>query len=112
MSFETQLAADLGAVFLNGGEFAKSASYTATGANAVTVKVIFDSPFELVDPASGVSFGAEDTSVHGKRSELGEAKLGETLVIDSVTYYVREVKPRLDSAGIVELKLSTQAQHG
>lgn len=112
MSFTAQLASDLGSVFLNTGEFAVSGSWTPTGGQAQTVSLIFDNPDLKFDPVSGVTFQGSEIKAHVRRSVFDSAKLGEPIVISSVTYYIRDVKPILDSAGMMELNLSTQAQHG
>jgi hypothetical protein len=112
VSFETQLASDLGTVFLNTGEFSVSATYTPTGGNATTVKLIFDNPDLRFDPVSGVAFEGSEVKAHAKRSDFSAAVKGEPVVVSGTTYYIREIKNGLDSGGITELGLSTQAQHG
>jgi hypothetical protein len=112
VSFATQLASDLGNVFLNTGEFAVSGTWTPTGGSATAVSLIFDNPDLRFDPVSGVAFEGSEIKAHVKRSVFANAKKGEQIVIGSTTYYIREVKVGLDTGGITELGLSSQVQHG
>jgi len=99
MTLAAQLTTDL-SVFFNTDEFAVAASYTPSGGTAKTINVIFDKDYAAL---SGV--GDYRDVCLAKASDVSAAKPGETLVIGSTTYKIKE-PPRHTADGITELELT------
>lgn len=82
------------------------AVYTPQGGAASAIKVIFDNEYRAVNIETGQveSAGPQATC---KTSDVANAKHGETLVINSTTYYIIEIQP--DGTGFTILILSRNA---
>jgi hypothetical protein len=92
------------AIFLNTDDFAKSATFTDVSASSSsTVKGIFDK--ESVEQSVGEAGLIEEVPVFTCRSsDVSDATFNDTLVIDSVTYYIKEIFP--DGTGMTRFTLS------
>ncbi len=99
MTFKTQIAADLD-VFFNSDEFADSAIFTH-GATVATIKVILDKEY---DGSEGM--GSYRYFMTAKTSDVAAAIPGDIMVINSVTYKVKEPPHHAeDGTSIIELSI-------
>ncbi len=92
------------AIFFDTDDFAKSATFTDVSAStSSTVKGIFDK--ESVEQSVGEAGLIEEVPVFTCRSsDVSDATFNDTLVIDSVTYYIKEIFP--DGTGMTRFTLS------
>ena len=92
------------AVFLDTDEFAKSATFADVSAGtSSTVKGIFDK--ESVEQSVGEAGLIEEVPVFTcKASDVSSATFNDTLVINSTTYYIKELLP--DGTGVTRITLS------
>jgi len=92
------------AIFFDSDDFASSATFTDVSAGtSSTVKGIFDK--ESVEQAIGEAGIIEEVPVFTcKTSDVSDATFNDTLVIDSVTYYIKELLP--DGTGVTRITLS------
>ncbi len=97
------MALDMSADLLTAvkGDFAESITYTPNGGAAVSFSAIFDQQYAEIE---GVDSAAP--AVHCLSSDVSNAKQGDTVVVQSVTYSVISVQP--DGTGVVVLILSRQ----
>ena len=89
--------------FFDLNDFAVEGVYTPSPGSPRTIKCIFDSSFQAVNLDTGVVESAGPQAVV-KDSDITGAKHGETLVINSTTYYIRGIQP--DGTGLTVLALS------
>jgi hypothetical protein len=89
--------------FFVNSPFTKSATYTPSEGAAKTVTVIFDAPFQLTS-AQGLEYQNAEPQCLVATSDVADANDQATILIDAVTYKVREVQP--DGTGITRLILS------
>ena len=87
------------------GDFGVDAVYTPQGGPASTIKVIFDNSYVAILGGGGLE-GVESTSPGAvcKSSDIVNARYGETLQIDSITYKIAGIEP--DGTGMTVLRLS------
>jgi len=92
------------AIFFDTDDFAKSATFTDVSASSSsTVKGIFDK--ESIEQSVGEAGIIEEVPVFTcKSSDVSDATFNDTLVIDSVTYYIKELFP--DGTGVTRITLS------
>ena len=92
------------AIFFDSDDFASSATFTDVSAGtSSTVKGIFDK--ESVEQAIGEAGLIEEVPVFTcKTSDVSDATFNDTLVIDSTTYYIKEILP--DGTGVTRITLS------
>ena len=92
------------AIFFDSDDFASSATFTDVSAGtSSTIKGIFDK--ESVEQAIGEAGIIEEVPVFTcKTSDVSDATFDDTLVIDSVTYYIKELLP--DGTGVTRITLS------
>ena len=92
------------AIFFDSDDFASSATFTDVSAGtSSTVKGIFDK--ESVEQAVGEAGIIEEVPVFTcKTSDVSDATFNDTLVIDSTTYYIKEILP--DGTGVTRITLS------
>jgi hypothetical protein len=92
------------AIFFDTDDFAKSATFTDVSASSSsTVKGIFDK--ESIEQSVGEAGLIEEVPVFTcKSSDVSDATFDDTFVIDTVTYYIKEILP--DGTGITRFTLS------
>ena len=92
------------AIFFDTDDFAKSATFTDVSAStSSTVKGIFDK--ESIEQSVGEAGLIEEVPVFTCRSsDVSDATFNDTFVIDSVTYYIKEILP--DGTGMTRFTLS------
>jgi hypothetical protein len=89
------------AIFFDSDDFASSATFTA--GTSSTIKGIFDK--ESVEQAVGEAGLIEEVPMFTcKTSDVSNATFNDTLVIDSTTYYIKELLP--DGTGVTRITLS------
>ena len=90
--------------FLDTDDFAKSATFADVSAGtSSTVKGIFDK--ESVEQSVGEAGLIEEVPVFTCRSsDVSDATFNDTFVIDTVTYYIKEIFP--DGTGMTRFTLS------
>lgn len=89
--------------FFDTGDFAVVATYTPAGGSPVSIKVVFDSPFAITE-LEGIQYQNTDPVAHCRTVDVANATEEATLVIEGVTYKVKEVQP--DGGGVTNLVLS------
>lgn len=104
MTLKADMITDLDE-FFNVNEFADAAIYTPAFiapaiAAPVTIKVIINKEYDAMSGVGGFRYYAQ-----AKTADVAAAKSGETLVIDSVTYKIKE-PPHYNDDGISEIELS------
>ncbi len=92
------------AIFFDTDDFAKSATFTDVSAStSSTVKGIFDK--ESIEQSVGEAGLIEEVPVFTcKSSDVSDATFDDTFVIDTVTYYIKEILP--DGTGMTRFTLS------
>jgi hypothetical protein len=92
------------AIFFDTDDFAKSATFTDVSAGtSSTVKGIFDK--ESVEQSVGEAGLIEEVPFFTcKSSDVSDATFNDTFVIDTVTYYIKEILP--DGTGMTRFTLS------
>jgi hypothetical protein len=100
----TYFADDLD-LFFDDETHAVSCTYTPQGGSASTFNVIFNNEYYAID---GGEVGVESTepTVTTKTSNISGASHGDTMVIDSVTYKIINIRP--DNTGMTEIGLEKQ----
>lgn len=88
---------DLTAFFDTTHGFAQSATLNG----ATSINVIFDAP--ALEAVGHVATGAP--SCVARAADVGEANLGQTLVIGATTYTVREIQPEDPDGALVRVVL-------
>ena|SRR4030067_1899703 len=83
-------------------DFTQDATYTPQGGQASTIKIIFDNAFKVIDISTGIESALPAATC--KTSDVASVKHNDTLVINSITYYVSGIQP--DGTGITKLILS------
>ncbi|MBG1232976.1 hypothetical protein F8B91_11595 [Aestuariivirga litoralis] len=92
------------AVFFNTDEFAKPATYQAKTGGAVTIQVLFDKAWMNLADMASVGVSTVNPMARAKTADLLDGgSAGETLVIASTTYQIRDVQP--DGQGVTTLEL-------
>lgn len=99
MTFQSQMAADLSVFF---ADYGVSATYTHAAVPA-TISVIFDNEYVPMN-LGGVEVESLGPAATCKSSDVSAAAHGDTLTVDSVTYYIKGIHP--DGTGITLLILS------
>lgn len=94
MTLKADIVTDL-TNFFNTDEFADSATYTHAAVPA-TIKVIFDDDYQAVQ-------GVESSGpvALAKTTDVSAAIHGDTLVINTVTWYVRGIQPNGDTTLLI-----------
>ena len=92
------------AIFFDTDDFAKSATFADVSAGtSSTVKGIFDK--ESVEQSVGEAGLIEEVPFFTcKSSDVSDATFNDTFVIDTVTYYIKEILP--DGTGMTRFTLS------
>ena len=92
------------AIFFDTDDFAKSATFTDVSASSSsTVKGIFEK--ESMEQSVGEAGLIEEVPVFTcKSSDVSDATFDDTFVIDTVTYYIKEILP--DGTGMTRFTLS------
>ena len=96
---------DLDAVYFNTDDFAKDATWTPDGGSATAIKVIFDDEYTGTNIGTGEIDNA-DPMVRIKSSTVSAVSQGDTIIVDTVTYYVKSVQP--DGTGVTIAQLSSK----
>ena len=91
------------AVFFGTDDFGTAATYTPSGGSSSTVNGIFDNDYALADPLGSVGVGSADPRFVCRTSDVATAANGDALVVNSVTYTVRNVED--DGTGVTTLVL-------
>jgi len=107
MSFKTQLTSDL-AVFYNSEEFADEVTYTPSGEAGYSINIIIEvSDESLQDPASP----QDEMIILVRESDVAAPNVrGDTLTIDSETWYVIENLEGPKPNGCWELLITRSAR--
>lgn len=84
-------------------DWAIDATYTPQGGQASAIKAIFDNSFDAVNLTGGVVESASPQATV-KTTDVPNAKHGDTLNINSITYKIIGIHP--DATGITLLILS------
>lgn len=101
MTLKTDMASDLTNVFFNTDEFAVSATYTPSGGAAKTINVLFVKEYFAELGAEGYRYAIEAIT-----SDVAAAKVDEPIVIEGVTYKIKEPPHHTDDGiSIIELKI-------
>ena len=86
-------------IFFNNAHFTETVSYTVEGGSAVNIEVLWsegDSDFQQTNvEVEGVSYRCL-----AKKTDVPLASEGDTIVKNSITYYVRDVAPTEDGKTI------------
>jgi len=92
------------AIFFDTDDFAKSATFADVSAGTSSiVKGIFDK--ESVEQSVGEAGLIEEVPFFTcKSSDVSDATFNDTFVIDTVTYYIKEILP--DGTGVTKFTLS------
>jgi hypothetical protein len=91
-------------IFFDTDDFAQSATFTDVSAStSSTVKGILDK--ESIEQSVGEAGLIEEVPVFTcKSSDVSDATFDDTFVIDTVTYYIKEILP--DGTGMTRFTLS------
>jgi hypothetical protein len=92
--------------FFANSPFTLAATYTASGDAPKQITVIFDAPFQLTS-AQGVEYQNAEPQCLARTSDVADANDQATILINTITYKVREVQP--DGTGITRLILTRDA---
>lgn len=92
--------------FFDTGDFAVVATYTPAGGSPVSIKVVFDAPFAITE-VEGMQYQNIDPVAHCRTADVANATDEATLIINGVTYRVKEVQP--DGGGVTNLALTKDA---
>jgi hypothetical protein len=101
MTLKTDMIADLDNVFFNTDEFAVAAIYTPTGGTATSIKVLFHDEYDELSGVENYRYWIE-----AKTSDMPAAKIDEPIVIEGITYKIKEPPHHTDDGtSIIELKI-------
>lgn len=89
--------------FFSTDDFAVVATYTPSGGQPKSINVIYDNDY-VASLMEGIEVENTSPAVLCKTSDILNVKHGDTLVVNSITYKIIEVKP--DGTGITTLILS------
>lgn len=92
---------------LNMDAFAQEVTWTPSGGQGKTINAVFDNSFVAVEGVGDAGVSSSMPSVLCKASDVTGAGRGDTVVRNSVTYYVTEAQPGDD--GFTTLILSKDA---
>lgn len=106
MTLKLQILSDIDAVFLNTDEFAVSVVFTIGGVVQAAEKGIFDAAFLMTinDRAETMPMVA----VKSSGAIANSTSPNDTVVIESITYYILEIQP--DGTGMSKVILSRNKQ--
>ena len=91
------------AVFFEIAEFSDAGTFTPSGGSSSTVNGMFDKDYALADMGGRVGVGSDDPRFMCRPSDVSTAASGDSLVVRSTTYTVRQVEE--DGTGITTLML-------
>ena len=91
------------AVFFNTDDFGVAGTYTPSGGSASTVNGIFDKDFSLVEVGNQVGLESNDPRFLCRSSDVPSVASGDTMVVNSVTYTIRNIED--DGQGMTTLAL-------
>ena len=95
------------AIFVSTNDFGVSATYTpSTGGASSTISGIFDNDYIEVDTGGNVGYALLQPRFLCRTTDVSTVNENATLVIATVTYRVKIVKP--DGTGMTELILEKQ----
>lgn len=100
MTLRTDITSDLD-TFLNSDEFATSVTY-----NSATINGIFDDAYKGINMTTG-EVESTDPQVIVKSGDVSGIEHGDTITINSITYYVIGI--HADGTGITTIILSRDA---
>jgi hypothetical protein len=95
MSLKDHMAADLDNVFFNDTEFTDSATFTGMS-GPIEISVYFDTEDDVVFDGRGdldSNVSASVPSVTCKSADVADAKHGDMIVVNAITYYVIDMDP-------------------
>lgn len=90
--------------FLENEDFIEVATYTRAGYPSVTIPVIFDNEYSVVQGVGDAGMGIPAPQSLCKASDAPNVAVGDRLAVAGTNYYVQEVQP--DGTGLVLLILS------
>lgn len=93
-------------VFFDTNDFGVEATFTPSGGSASTIEGIFDNEYLAIDGDGQVAVAGTTPVFHCKTADVANA-YGGTLVVNSTTYNIVEVKP--DGTGTTMLILEDQS---
>jgi hypothetical protein len=106
---------DLNAAFLNSDDWGETVTYTPSGGSAASVSAVWDDHFETIDSAkldhNGMQIVTHQPAIFVSTSDITGTGEGDTVIRDSVTYYVTHIMGE-KVKGMSVLLLSKRAIHG
>ena len=103
MSLLDQIDQDLDDVFFSTDDFAQDATWTPSGGSATPIKVIFDDEYIGMNIGTG-EIDSSDPMVRVKTSTVPNIAEGDTIEINTTTFYV--ISPQPDGTGVTLMQLS------
>lgn len=98
MSLKDQMVSDLDNIFFNDTEFTDSATFTGMF-GPIEISVYFDTEDDVVFDGRGdldSNVSASVPSVTCKSADVADAEYGDSVVVNSITYYVIDIDPPLN----------------
>lgn len=89
--------------FFDTSDFAVTAVYNPGGGSPTSISVIYDNEY-LSSVLGGIEVENKNPMILCKTSDVANAKHGETIVVNGITYKIIEVQP--DGTGLTSLILS------
>ncbi len=91
------------ALFFDSDEFGTTGTYTPSGGSSSSILGIFDNDYMSADIGTNIGVGTSNPSFICRTADVASAANGDALVVNSVTYTVRNVED--DGTGITTLML-------
>jgi len=85
--------------------FGQEATWTHSGAGAVTINVVMEDPYSAPEGVGIVGVSDSGPVAICKASDVSDAARGDTLLVGGVTYNVTEVMPSSDGFTILRLSM-------
>ncbi|HUX58126.1 MAG TPA: hypothetical protein VMV77_14205 [Bacteroidales bacterium] len=102
MGLPDQIESDLD-TFINNDDFAIEITYTPSGGDPVVISGIYDNETEGFNIQTN-QLEAGGPKILVKDSDITGVAIGDTVIKDSITYYIRGIAP--DGSGMTVLTLS------
>jgi len=83
--------------------FGQEATWTHSGAGAVTINVVMEDPYSAPEGVGIVGVSDSGPTALCKASDVSNAARGDTLAVGGVTYYVTESMPAGDGFAVLRL---------